>query len=264
MNKTKPFPSDFKPKGSTPEKIAEYHLGSMGRMVGGSKSIYRHDNPDHMVIFNANILTKQNGKIWHGDLDITKDLSVLREMAEDLERSVFVFYEMDARFGKEDDVDFSLRALEIHEDGRVLLRDSEYDYFKDGTIYTKTDDEIMASAPKKEAVIEKEEEFTSIELPDLKSIKVTKKSDPLSQFQKYFIDKYGKDKAKEIYDKLYVTRSYYEQLEKLAEKHTKKLYPGMHPVKIEQSVAWYMLDMSPKSFESDQTWEKPNTGYLKS
>lgn len=264
--KTIPFPSDFQKKGSTPEQIAEFHLGHMGRMVGGSKSIYRYDNPDHYVIFNANILTKNNGKVWYGDLDITLDLETLRELAKDLGQNIFIFYESDARFGKEENPDYAEAAVEIHgHDGRTLLRQSDYVYFskKDGSVRVKTDEEIEKDAPARVPTLHDENDYDAVELPDLKTIKVTKKEDPLSQFQKYFIEKYGKEKAVEIYRRMYVTKSYNDGLEKLATKYCKKQYPGLHPVKVEQSVAMYMLDMSPMNFQDEQPWEKPNTGYVR-
>lgn len=265
-NKTVPYPSDFKSKNSTPEKIAEFHLGMLGKMVGGSKSIYRYDNPSNYVIFNSNLATKKHGKIWYGDIDLTKSLKVLRELAEDLKEDIFVFYEADGRFGKENDLDYSKAAIEIHShDGRTLVRHNEYVYFdKKGDLRVKTQEEISAEEkvvtnPK----IYDESNYEAIELPDLKTIKISKKNDPLGQFQQYFIEKYGKEQAIGKYRRLWVTRSYYEELEKLSTKFAKKMYPGLHPVKIEQSVAMYMLDMSPMSFQDDQPWEKKNTGYLK-
>jgi hypothetical protein len=41
------------------------------------------------------------GKIWHGDIDITLSSSKLEELAKALNQTVYVLYEMDARFNNE-------------------------------------------------------------------------------------------------------------------------------------------------------------------
>lgn len=74
----------------------------MGRMISWSKSDYRINNPKNVCVFNANIITKE-GKVWHGDLDITKDGEKLKEIAEQEGVIIYVLREMDCRFGNEDD-----------------------------------------------------------------------------------------------------------------------------------------------------------------
>ena len=41
------------------------------------------------------------GKVWYGDLNLTEDYLVLREIAETLNTDLYVLWEMDGRFGKE-------------------------------------------------------------------------------------------------------------------------------------------------------------------
>lgn len=74
----------------------------IGRLFG-SKSMYREANPDNLVLFNANIITKSHGKIWWGDLDLTKDFKKLKSVAKEIGEPLYVLYEMDARFGAEND-----------------------------------------------------------------------------------------------------------------------------------------------------------------
>ena len=76
-------------------------LGPIGRLISGSKSSYCLAHPDNLVLFNANICT-DNGKVWFGDLDITKDADKLKEAAEALNCRLYVLYEGDARFSNED------------------------------------------------------------------------------------------------------------------------------------------------------------------
>jgi hypothetical protein len=81
------------------EKFENYRLYP-ARMVGYSKSIYRRENPENEVIFNANIFTSE-GKIWHGDLDLTLDSGKLQLIANEVGESIFVLREGDGRFQKE-------------------------------------------------------------------------------------------------------------------------------------------------------------------
>lgn len=73
-----------------------------GRLISGSKSGYRKMYPDNEVYFNANIFVLGEGKIWHGDLDVTKDRDILIEIAHEIGKSLFILREMDGRFENEE------------------------------------------------------------------------------------------------------------------------------------------------------------------
>ncbi len=91
-----------KPKMTLDEKYvaAEEVLGVCGRMLSGSKTVYRNRYPDNVVIFNANICTKA-GKIWFGDTDVTLDEPKLKALAAALGEKIYVLREMDGRFDSE-------------------------------------------------------------------------------------------------------------------------------------------------------------------
>ena len=72
-----------------------------GRMMSWSKSGYRAENPNSVTYFNANVITLKDGKIWYGDLDLTKDADTLKRIAEQLGETIFVLKESDCRFGDE-------------------------------------------------------------------------------------------------------------------------------------------------------------------
>jgi hypothetical protein len=89
-----------------PTSISSSILGFEGKMISFSKSGYRQENPENLVIFNSNIIQKtEKGyeKIWYGDLDITLDYEKLVRISEWLDTEIFVLYEMDARFDRESD-----------------------------------------------------------------------------------------------------------------------------------------------------------------
>lgn len=77
-------------------------IGFPGRMISGSKSGYHNKYPNHIVIFNANLCTESEGKIWFGDLDLTLDKEHLSELAVALNQDLYVLRELDARFENED------------------------------------------------------------------------------------------------------------------------------------------------------------------
>ena len=97
------YPSDFKPSISVQEiqqHFEAYNLHS-GRMIGGSKSGYSIQRPNNLILFNANVLMKDVGKVWHGDLNLTEDYLVLKDIAKSLNTTLYVLWESDGRFGEE-------------------------------------------------------------------------------------------------------------------------------------------------------------------
>jgi len=100
---TDPYPSDFKPTMSVKE--VQMHFEAFGfydaRMIGGSKSFYAQDHSDDLIVFNANVLMPGQGKVWYGDLNLTEDYLVLKEIAETLNTDLYVLWETDGRFGEE-------------------------------------------------------------------------------------------------------------------------------------------------------------------
>ena len=97
------YPSDFKPDMLIEgiQQHFESHGFNTARMIGGSKSIYRKERPKDLVIFNANVFMKDVGKVWYGDLNLTEDYVILKSIAESLDTTLYVLWEMDGRFGEE-------------------------------------------------------------------------------------------------------------------------------------------------------------------
>jgi len=85
----------------TVEQLINEKIGWAGRMISGSKSGYRVLHPNNFAIFNSNICTK-NGKIWWGDIDLTKSKQDLLDIAESAGEEIYVLFEMDGRFENED------------------------------------------------------------------------------------------------------------------------------------------------------------------
>lgn len=85
----------------------------LGRMISGSKSGYMSRNPDNLVVFNANLCTKERGKIWFGDLDLSKDDKLLEQFAKALAQDLYVLREHDARFDNEESPKFE-NAVKVY------------------------------------------------------------------------------------------------------------------------------------------------------
>jgi hypothetical protein len=102
------------------EKIIEKKLGMLGTMISGSKSGYMEQYPDNLVVFNANLCT-ETGKVWYGDLDITKSSESLSALAIELNTTLYVLYEMDGRFEFENNPQLSRAIAIFYPDGEVKL-----------------------------------------------------------------------------------------------------------------------------------------------
>jgi hypothetical protein len=72
-----------------------------GRMIGFSKSGYRKSFPENEVYFNGNIFTKELGKVWWGDIDLTVSSDTLQEIANEIQMDLFILTELDGRFENE-------------------------------------------------------------------------------------------------------------------------------------------------------------------
>lgn len=245
--------------------IAEKLLGSMGRMVGGSKSIYRYDNPKNLVVFNSNVFNIHGEKLWYGDLDLTLDHLKLKKLSMELSEDLYVLYEMDGRFDNETDPKLA-NAVAVISGQTLIVRDSEYLYLKNGVPYQLTQKEIRDRFPvaAKEPVQYNEADYEPYELPAIRDLKGTiKKGSPLEQLQKSFLDRHGKEEATRLYRNLFISKEDEDLLEQMVTAYCKKRFPELHPVKVEQSVAMHMLDMSPSNFETTPTWARPGFGYIR-
>jgi len=100
----------------------EFHVG---RLITGSKSSYRENHPNDLIIFNANILIQSKGKIWHGDLNITKDAKILQRICNEINEKMIIVSEMLCRFGMEEK-----SYSEIEKNARVIFKPKSKNYKK--------------------------------------------------------------------------------------------------------------------------------------
>ena len=100
---TEPYLSEFKPTMSIREiqKHFDAHGFYDARMLGAHKIDYRMANEGDLIVFNANVLMSGYGKIWYGDLNLTLEWIILKSIAQSLNTTLHILWEMDARFGEE-------------------------------------------------------------------------------------------------------------------------------------------------------------------
>jgi hypothetical protein len=71
-------------------------------MTAWSKTSYREQYPRNLPVFNANVCLGSS-KVWHGDLDLTRDEPLLLDLAARTGQITSVLYESDGRFRHEDE-----------------------------------------------------------------------------------------------------------------------------------------------------------------
>jgi len=74
---------------------------TIGRVLSMSKTSYQDKYPGNHVLFNANIFVLGEGKVWYGDIDITRDFDALHNIAVQIGKTLFILREMDGRFENE-------------------------------------------------------------------------------------------------------------------------------------------------------------------
>jgi len=97
------YPSDWKPPNTIVDIQKTFAAFDFydGRMIGGSKWQYSELHPKDLVVYNANVLMPDYGKVWYGDLNLTEDYLTLREIAQILNTDLYILWESDGRFGEE-------------------------------------------------------------------------------------------------------------------------------------------------------------------
>lgn len=81
--------------------LFNYNGLQQSRIIAFSKSNYKSDHPNDLVLFNANVLTASAGKIYYGDLNLTLEERKLQEIANTLSETLYILEQNDCRFENE-------------------------------------------------------------------------------------------------------------------------------------------------------------------
>jgi hypothetical protein len=116
------------------EKALLATVGPSGRMISYSKSRYREAHPEHVAVFNANICLGPGRKVWHGDLDVTKDEPLLHDLARRTGTIVYVLYEFDGRFKNADTPLIAEAVFSVTPSGHTRFGEVYVERAADGTL----------------------------------------------------------------------------------------------------------------------------------
>jgi hypothetical protein len=97
--------------------IMTINFNYSGRMISGSK----RSPKGHVCVFNANLCTKEHGKFWFGDIDLTDDRKDLERIAAEKGCDIYVLREMDARFSNEASPKFENAIAVISPTGEIRI-----------------------------------------------------------------------------------------------------------------------------------------------
>lgn len=263
------FPSEYKEKKLTDEvtKI----LGHTGRLVGGSKSTYKDNNPGNVVVFNSNLCTEESGKIWYGDLDLTKDYPLLKKLAKKLGMNLYVLYEMAARFDKEEEYDLREAILKVTPKGEVILKDIEYHYLAgeaptfDYVQLAQDIAERELHRPKTTGT-QKQSDYKELDISDFYGLLKRSRGgfNPIDGFNETLIAAFGgREKAMKAFGDLYISNRLNDLLlDKLASHIEKEC--GVSRKKAERDACWATFNL-PSTFHEDflPDWIRDDRVYIK-
>lgn len=111
-------------------------LGHEARLISMSKSGYRRNHPDHLVVFNSNVCLEQ-GKVWWGDFDLTRDESKLLALSERTGQIVYLLYEYDGRFRNEERPQLDEAVYSVTPTGHSKYQHRYFERAVDGTLRTR-------------------------------------------------------------------------------------------------------------------------------
>ena len=96
-------------KAKDKQEAIEGHLGTSGRLLSASKSMYRDKFPNHIVYFNACLFDKDLKQVWFGDIDLDIDKESLQMLANYLKETIYLTREQPYRWDglKKEDINKS-------------------------------------------------------------------------------------------------------------------------------------------------------------
>lgn len=116
------------------ESCVEF-LGIRSNLLG-SKTTYRNNNPNNLIVFNSNLYIKYKHeyiKVWYGDIDITKKYQELIHLYQDIKLPFYILYEMDGRFNNEDQPNIDRHLIRVDSNG-IQLGSQWHEYFNPKTL----------------------------------------------------------------------------------------------------------------------------------
>jgi hypothetical protein len=103
-------------------------------MIALSKTSYQEKHPDQVAVFNANVVLSPRVKVWHGDINLSADEPLLHELARLTGRIVYLLYEGDGRFDKEDAPEIDNAVFSVTPTGHTHFPPKHIERATEGTL----------------------------------------------------------------------------------------------------------------------------------
>lgn len=110
-------------------QLIHQKLGPIGNLISFSKSTYRKLYPNNVIVFNSNLII-DGEKIWYGDIDVTKSKNELIELSKELNKTIYILYEMDGRFSNEESPLINNYVVKIDPNENINLHKRLVDFYK--------------------------------------------------------------------------------------------------------------------------------------
>jgi len=250
-------------------KTIEDILGFPGKMIAGSKGRFRHNNPTAFAVFNSNLVTQTGKKVWHGDLNLSdkKTISDLKTCSNVVGETLYVLYEMDARFENESNPKIEEYALKIALNGKIEINPkSNFVYIhKSGIpkLYSKSEYKKRNPVKKEKRVKQKydENKYEPFKLPTNNALKGTKGASPIDKLQRYLIKKFGKHTAQKLWLAMYWTKSYDREFSSLLKDFMINVLKITDKYEIQKAISWSKLE-TPMIFIDTPKWVRLGYAYI--
>ena len=246
------------------KKVVENYLGSCGRLVGASKGRYRYNNPTNLVVFNANLCTEKE-KLWFGDIDLTLESDIIKNIAKELGQKVYVLYESDARFENEEHPKLD-QAVLVSDGKTTTLGKTMLEYAErvDGKFTLKERKEVEQEIVPEH--YDKKEFPYEIEVADFEVFSSSRKSlCPFELMALFVARNLGVDpKTKKMNPgAIWLRASDEKKLEGVVKAWMKKAHKITDDYEIQRDYSWLNLDIGPMVFRGDPDWTKEGFIYLR-
>ena len=251
-------------------------LGHRGRIFG-SKGQYRWDHAKHVVVFNANVCTSQ-GKVWHGDLDITVDEEKLMRLAQELKERIYVLYETDARFENEKSPKLDRAVYSVEPSGQDHWNEEYFVRSENGRLYEQDmpapspEDKEDARQKYLSGLDEQNYERTSVKIPWSKINRLNAKTSPLHKFWSEISQSFGlplvkKDEEQskenqEFYKRVLVSHADHEKLKEAMSKWIDKYHDYLSDYRKNSELTWAIFLSGPDYLLHDPHWIERGFVYL--
>lgn len=213
------------------------------RKICGNKGTYLKNHTDHVVVFDAEIVTAEDDVIWKGDLDLsTTDYFELRAYAQKLQEALELW----------DPAGYIV--VDVSPRGRVISDPTDDFYVTQAGLFRKEPYDLELNSNFGYHPIHVKQS-SIIGTVDAKSLFDVDHRVPMEELARLV-----KGRATEI-NQIVVNKNTYSKYMQMLEDYVIGERPYLDKANLRKSLAWINLDHSP--VESDEDWMQDNKIYIR-